>query len=211
MRKAFRHDPAPIEIHQMSSLGIVQISRARRGAPLAARFQAQPASAAAAAGTEPSARVSAERLLAALQGSRRLIGSDQAGVGLKSYLAGSAGWQHAVQRIGYRPELIADDRARGRLLRARGGAPWPVTRTRMAPVRWPPARSCGRAAELTVPAVLLRALPRPGSAQLAGRALRRAGGRGRRGRRTAEAIRAAETSWRWPRNGAAAARWRRAS
>ena len=32
LRKAFRDDPAPLEIHPMSSLGIVQISRARRGA-----------------------------------------------------------------------------------------------------------------------------------------------------------------------------------
>ena len=65
LRKAFRHDPAPIEIHQMSSLGIVQISRARRGAPLAARFRA-PCACCGGTGAEPSARVSAEQLLTAL-------------------------------------------------------------------------------------------------------------------------------------------------
>ena len=40
LRKAFRGDPAPVEIHPVSSLGIVQISRARRGQPLASLFQA---------------------------------------------------------------------------------------------------------------------------------------------------------------------------
>ena len=49
LRKAFKHDPAPLEIHQMSSLGIVPLSRARRGQPLASRFLADCAGAAAAA------------------------------------------------------------------------------------------------------------------------------------------------------------------
>jgi ribonuclease G len=107
LRKAFRHDPAPIEIHQMSSLGIVQLSRARRGAPLAARFSVA-CSCCGGAGTEPSTRATAERLLAALQGSGGTVLRIRVASGLGSYLAGSAGWRHTVQRIGYRPELIAD-------------------------------------------------------------------------------------------------------
>ncbi|MFL5336352.1 MAG: ribonuclease E/G [Geminicoccaceae bacterium] len=107
LRKAFRHDPAPIEIHQMSSLGIVQLSRARRGAPLAARFSAA-CSCCGGTGIEPSARATAERLLIALQASGGVVLRIRVASGLRSYLASSAGWRHTVQRIGYQPELIAD-------------------------------------------------------------------------------------------------------
>ena len=55
LRKAFRGDPAPVEIHPMSSLGIVQISRARRGQPLAGLFQA-PCACCGGDGLQPRAR-----------------------------------------------------------------------------------------------------------------------------------------------------------
>ena len=112
LRKAFRQDPAPVEIHQMSSLGIVQLSRARRGAPLAARFRVLCASCGGTGG-EPSPRASAEQILIALQASRQMVGRIRLAPSLKRHLAGSTGWRHTVQRIGYQPELLGDDRLTG--------------------------------------------------------------------------------------------------
>lgn len=43
LRKAFRHDPLPVQIYPLTALGISQISRARRGAsPIAARLRSCP-------------------------------------------------------------------------------------------------------------------------------------------------------------------------
>ena len=112
LRKAFRQDPAPVEIHQMSSLGIVQLSRARRGAPLAARFRA-PCACCGGTGGEPSLRAGAEQILIALQASRQMVGRIRLAPSLKRHLIGSTGWRHTVQRIGYQPELIGDDRLSG--------------------------------------------------------------------------------------------------
>lgn len=39
LKRAFRDDPGQVQVHGMSPLGIVQISRARRGRPLAARYR----------------------------------------------------------------------------------------------------------------------------------------------------------------------------
>ena len=66
LRKAFRGDPAPLEIHPMSSLGVVQISRARRGQPLASLFLAS-CTCCGGSGHRTSPRADAERLFAALE------------------------------------------------------------------------------------------------------------------------------------------------
>ena len=107
LRKAFRHDPAPLEIHQMSSLGIVPLSRARRGQPLAARFLA-PCRHCGGSGTEPSARATAERTLAALRAARAPVRVVRVPPAVRSLLAGSAAWRALGQRLGSLPPLEAD-------------------------------------------------------------------------------------------------------
>ena len=107
LRKAFRHDPAPLEIHQMSSLGIVPLSRARRGQPLAARFLA-PCGHCRGSGTEPSPRATAERTLAALRAARAPVRAVRVPPAVRSLLAGSAAWRNLGQRLGSLPALEAD-------------------------------------------------------------------------------------------------------
>ena len=107
LRKAFRHDPAPLEIHQMSSLGIVPLSRGRRGQPLAARFLA-PCGHCGGSGTEPSPRATAERTLAALRAARAPVRAVRVPPAVRSLLAGSAAWRNLGQRLGSLPALEAD-------------------------------------------------------------------------------------------------------
>jgi ribonuclease G len=107
LRKAFRADPAPLEIHQMSSLGIVQLSRARRGQPLAARMLVG-CRCCGGSGAEPSPRATAERVLARLASARGMVGAIRLEPQLLAYLAASPACGHVVQRLGYRPALVAD-------------------------------------------------------------------------------------------------------
>jgi Rne/Rng family ribonuclease len=109
LRKAFRGDPAPLEIHPMSSLGIVQISRARRGEALASRFQAACA-ACRGSGRQPSARVGAEQLLQSLLHARGPVARIRVAADLRAFLAGqgASGWRRAVQRLGHEPPLTVD-------------------------------------------------------------------------------------------------------
>ncbi len=69
LRRAFRDDPLNVQIQPMSPLGIVQISRARRGRPLAARWR-RPCRLCAGSGQEESLEARAEALFAALRGRR---------------------------------------------------------------------------------------------------------------------------------------------
>jgi ribonuclease G len=109
LKKAFRGDPAPVEVHAMSSLGIVQVSRARRGEPLAGLFLA-PCACCAGSGRQPSARAGAEALLAALRRERRPVARVRVAPGLRDFLAGSGAgaWRRAVERLGQEPALAAD-------------------------------------------------------------------------------------------------------
>jgi ribonuclease G len=107
LRKAFRDDPAPLEIHQMSSLGIVQLSRARRGQPLAERFLA-PCGRCGGGGREPSGRATAERAMAALRSARGVIDRLSLPPAAHAALAGSAAWRELVQRTGSQPVLVPD-------------------------------------------------------------------------------------------------------
>jgi Rne/Rng family ribonuclease len=61
LKSAFRDDPAQVQVHGMSPLGIVQISRARRGRPLAARWR-RPCRCCGTAGREPSLEARIEEL-----------------------------------------------------------------------------------------------------------------------------------------------------
>jgi ribonuclease G len=109
LRKAFRDDPTPVEIHPVSSLGIVQISRARRGQPLASLFQV-PCSCCSGGGLQPSGRALAEPLFAALQSARHPILGIRMVANLRAYLmeTGAAGWRRTIERLGYEPRLTID-------------------------------------------------------------------------------------------------------
>ncbi|GBD44442.1 Ribonuclease E [bacterium HR40] len=61
LKRALRDDPAQAQVHPMSALGIVQISRARRGEPLAARWR-RPCHCCGAPGREPSLEARIEQL-----------------------------------------------------------------------------------------------------------------------------------------------------
>ncbi|MEK0082304.1 ribonuclease E/G [Benzoatithermus flavus] len=110
LRKAFRHDPAPFEIHPVSSLGTVLVSRARRGQPLSALLQAACTSCGG-SGRRPSPRVGAERLLGALGRRRRPARVVRVARDLGDFLAdgqGRAAWRHLARCIGYEPPLVID-------------------------------------------------------------------------------------------------------
>lgn len=66
LRRAFRDDPCQAQVHPMSPLGIVQISRARRGRPLAARYR-RPCRCCGAIGREPSLEAQIEALFSTLR------------------------------------------------------------------------------------------------------------------------------------------------
>lgn len=109
LKRAFRHDPAPVEVHPMSPLGIVQVSRARRGEPLASRLGAAcPCCAGTGRVTAP--RLAAERLMKALAGVRRPPDAVSAATDLSRFLAeeGRGAWARQTARLGYAPRIVAD-------------------------------------------------------------------------------------------------------
>lgn len=109
LKRAFRADTAPLEILPMSPLGVVQISRARRGQPLAASLRA-PCRCCDGSGVQASARAGAERLLAELRHRQRPAASVRVGGELQAFLrsAGAGAWRHLAGRLGYEPPLRAD-------------------------------------------------------------------------------------------------------
>ncbi len=66
LKRAFRADPAPLQIYPMSPLGLVQISRARRGRSLEARLR-RACSVCEGTGRIPSLRAAAEQLALAVR------------------------------------------------------------------------------------------------------------------------------------------------
>jgi Rne/Rng family ribonuclease len=110
LRKAFRHDPAPLEIHPMSPLGTVLVSRARRGQPLAELFQA-PCARCSGSGRQASPRAGAERLFGELARRQRPALAVRAAPDLTAFLGtgqGRAAWRDLARRTGQAPELRAD-------------------------------------------------------------------------------------------------------
>ncbi len=107
LRKAFKQDPAPLEIHQMSSLGIVPLSRARRGQPLAARFLGECACCGG-SGFAPSSRATAERALMALRAARGTVHRLRLPPAAQALLKGSAAWRELGRKLGPLPALEAD-------------------------------------------------------------------------------------------------------
>ena len=66
LKKAFRDDPQPVQLYPMSPLGLVQLSRPRRGRTLAALL-ARPCASCLGSGRQPSLRAVAEQLLARMR------------------------------------------------------------------------------------------------------------------------------------------------
>jgi Rne/Rng family ribonuclease len=104
LRKAFRDDPQTVQIYPMSPLGLVQLSRPRRGRTLAA-LMARPCAACQGSGRQPSLRAAAEQLIAQLRG-RRLPQRLAVARDLARYLEGEAA--DAWASLAAAPALVAD-------------------------------------------------------------------------------------------------------
>ena len=112
LRKVFRADPAPVEIHAMSSLGLVMLSRARRGAALADRFLS-PCGCCDGAGVQPSARAAAERVLDLVVRETRPLSRVRVAPAVKALLEATPVWRETCDRLCRRPDLLADPAMRG--------------------------------------------------------------------------------------------------
>lgn len=101
VKRAFRHDPLPVEVHALPALGLIVLSRARRGEPLAARLE-RACPACGGAGSAPSLRAQAERLLAELRQRPLPPAAVRAAPDLDAFLAGeaAASWRQAAARVG---------------------------------------------------------------------------------------------------------------
>lgn len=107
LRRAFRDDPAQAQVHPMSPLGIVQISRARRGRPLAARYR-RPCRCCGAPGREPSLEARIEELFQVLRFLPRPPQRLRAGSELVGRLRQlEPGWLHGIPLVSD-PELAPD-------------------------------------------------------------------------------------------------------
>jgi len=100
LRRAFRDDPAPVDIYPMSPLGIVQISRARRGRSLDALLT-RPCPACAGSGRVPSLRARAEALIGAVAQARPPAAAVTVAPDLLAYLQGeaAAAWRAACPAL----------------------------------------------------------------------------------------------------------------
>jgi Rne/Rng family ribonuclease len=99
LKRAFREDPATVDIHPMSALGIVQISRSRRGRSLDSLLR-RPCPCCAGGGVVPSLRARAEELIGAIRGGNA-IRRVRVAPDLEQYLRGAAAaaWQAAASGI----------------------------------------------------------------------------------------------------------------
>jgi Rne/Rng family ribonuclease len=104
LRKAFRDDPQTVQLYPMSPLGLVQLSRPRRGRTLAALL-ARPCAACSGSGRQPSLRAVAEELIADL-GRRQPPAGLAVARDLARYLEGEAATAWANVRGA--PALVVD-------------------------------------------------------------------------------------------------------
>ena len=158
LKRAFRGDPAPLQIYPMSPLGLVQISRARRGRSLEARLR-RACSVCEGTGRIPSLRAAAEQLALAVRTAQPR--SVRLAPDLAAYLDGEAA---AMWRgIGSTLRVERDPEARAGRLRSRGRlSGWPTRpATRKSRLREPRCPICGKPRDAALPALLLEALPRP--------------------------------------------------
>ncbi len=97
LRKGFRDDPAQPQIHPMSVLGIVHITRARRGRPLSARYR-EACTACRGEGRVPSAEAGLLALFRTLRTTARPVRAVRVGERLADRLAavGDPGWLRGI-------------------------------------------------------------------------------------------------------------------
>ena len=96
-RHAFRSDPLPVQVYPMSPLGLVEISRARRGRPLA-DLLTRPCPFCAGDGRQAGLRLEGERLIGTLRRAASLPRALHAAPDLVRYLEGAAAssWQRVA-------------------------------------------------------------------------------------------------------------------
>ena len=96
-RRAFRGDPLPVQVYPMSPLGLIEISRARRGRPLADLFT-RSCPTCQGSGRQDGLRLQTERLIGGLRLAATMPRSLQAAPDLARYLDGPAApaWRQAV-------------------------------------------------------------------------------------------------------------------
>ncbi|MFO1037324.1 MAG: ribonuclease E/G [Geminicoccaceae bacterium] len=99
LRKALRQDPLPVQVYPMSPLGLVELSRARRGEPLAARFR-RTCPTCDGNGSVPSLRASAEALLGELGSARTPPREVRVASDLAGFLEPSPAWERTRSRLG---------------------------------------------------------------------------------------------------------------
>ncbi len=101
VKRAFRRDPLPVEVHTLPALGLVVLSRARRGEPLSARLQ-RPCPRCEGEGRVAGLRSEGERLLAELRGRTVPPGKVHLAPDLEAFLSGeeAAPWRQSLTRIG---------------------------------------------------------------------------------------------------------------
>ncbi len=101
VKRAFRGDPLPVDVHTLPALGLVALSRARRGEPLAARLQ-RLCPHCAGEGRVPSLRVQAERLLGELRQRTLPLAEVRLAPDLAGFLSTekAASWRQALARTG---------------------------------------------------------------------------------------------------------------
>jgi Rne/Rng family ribonuclease len=121
LRKAFRHDPAPLEIHAMTSLGLVTLSRARRGAALADRFMT-PCERCGGIGLDWSPRIAAERAVALLRAETAPVARVRMSPAAKTLLEKAPAWRETTERLGYVPDLVGDAGLHGAQVQLEGAA-----------------------------------------------------------------------------------------
>ena len=110
VKRAFRRDPLPVEVHTLPALGLVVLSRARRGEALADRLQ-RTCGRCDGEGRVASLRADGERLLAELRGRTVPPAKVHVAPDLEALLAGEQGasWRQSLSRVG--PVILQRDPA----------------------------------------------------------------------------------------------------
>ncbi len=108
LKKGFRDDPAQAQVHPMSVLGLVHITRARRGQPLSARYR-RHCSTCGGSGRVPSPEARLLALYQALRASARPVVAVRVGPQLAEHLRALADLSWLGGTVWRRDEALAAD------------------------------------------------------------------------------------------------------